>query len=87
MADFRDVVTRILVKVYQSFGGACCLHPRPDDRGSKHLRTSVRFYQNTRCNIPGDSHHETYVCMYACMCVYVCIYVNIDAYVCICMCV
>jgi hypothetical protein len=28
----------------------------PDDEGSKHLWTSVNFYQTTRRYIPEDSH-------------------------------
>jgi hypothetical protein len=67
MAVFWVVALCSLVRVYRSFRGACCLDHHGNDRCIIALmmevastsKTSVNFYQTTRCNNPEDSHLHT----------------------------
>jgi hypothetical protein len=67
MTVFWAAAPRSLVEAYRRFRGICCLyhqgyHRHNHDGGSKHLWTSVNFYQTTRRNTPEDSHLRTCYC-------------------------
>jgi hypothetical protein len=46
IAVFWVVAPCSLVEVYQRFRGACCLHHRPNDRGSKHIWNVGKLLQD-----------------------------------------
>jgi hypothetical protein len=63
MTVLRDIALCILVESDRSFRGAYCLHHQGDEsvialmiEAVRTSDTSAHFYQNTRRNIPEDSH-------------------------------
>jgi hypothetical protein len=57
MTVFWDVASWCVVDGFRRFRGGCWVHHQGNAKSTS--KTSIIFYQTTRCNIPEDSHLQT----------------------------